>query len=138
MTGSQAWAAGMVDQVDHPFLADVAQTLADTPEARVSVARPAFGSDPDAFAICAFDVDPSCRGLGIGSRLLERIASLADDRGVTLHVEPALTRDGLLHLGVAEWYARAGFVWNDPENPIADGQMHRRPGLASRPRYPTI
>ncbi|EHP93676.1 GCN5-related N-acetyltransferase [Methylorubrum extorquens DSM 13060] len=126
----------MVDQEHHPFLADVAQALADAPEARVSIARPAFGSDPDAFAICDFDVDPSCRGLGIGSRLLERIASLADHRGVTLHVEPALTRDGELHLSVAEWYGRAGFVWNDPGNPICDGQMHRRPGLASRPRGP--
>ncbi len=128
----------MVDQAHHPFLADVAQALADAPEARVSIARPAFGSDPDAFAICAFDVDPSCRGLGIGSRLLERIASLADNRGVTLHVEPALTRDGELHLGVAEWYGRAGFVWNDSGNPIGDGQMHRRPRPTSVPRYPTI
>ena len=127
---------GVVGQADHPFLADVAQALADTPEARVSIARPAFGSDPDAFTIYGFEVDPTLRGRGIGSGLLERVVEIADRHGVTLHLEPALSRDGELHLGVAEWYGRAGFVWNDPVNPIADGQMHRRPGPASRPRGP--
>lgn len=123
---------------DHPFLADVASALTDVPEARITIARPPFGSDPDAFAICVFEIDPSIRGLGIGSRLLERIVELADSRSVKLHVEPALTRDGALHLGVAEWYARAGFVWNDPEHPIADGQMHRYPRPTSVPRCPTV
>lgn len=136
MTGALAVKAGIVDGTEHPFLADVAQALADIPQARVSIARPAFGSDPDAFTIYGFEVDPTLRGRGIGSGLLERIVKIADRRGVTLHVEPALSRDGELHLGVAEWYGRVGFQWNDPENPIADGQMHRRPGPASRPRGP--
>ncbi|MFC6047114.1 GNAT family N-acetyltransferase [Methylobacterium hispanicum] len=110
--------------------------LAETPEARVSIARPAFGGDSEALAIVSFDVDPSRRGVGIGSRLLQRIVDLADERGITLHVEPALTRDGVLHLGVAKWYAQAGFVWNDPDDPLADGQMHRLAGLAAAPRPP--
>lgn len=118
---------------DHPFVAAVIALLAQWPGTRVSVARPPFGSDPDAFSIRKFEVDPDLRGQGVGTRLLDRIAEEADRHGVSLHVEPALTRDGVLDLGVAEWYARSGFVWNDPADPLGDGQMHRDPKPSTAP-----
>ncbi|MDE4914233.1 GNAT family N-acetyltransferase [Methylobacterium sp. 092160098-2] len=118
---------------DHPFRVAARALLAEWPGTRVSLTRPPFGSDPDAFTLMSFEVAPDRRGKGIGTCLLARIVEEADRHGVSLHVEPALTRDGVLDLGVAEWYARAGFVWNDPADPLGDGQMHRHPMPSTAP-----
>jgi GNAT superfamily N-acetyltransferase len=118
---------------DHPFRTATGILLAQWPGTTVSLARPPFGNDPDAFSIRIFEVAADRRGQGIGTRLLGRLVEEADRLGVSLHVEPALTRDGVLDLGVAEWYARAGFVWNDPADPLGDGQMHRPPMPSTAP-----
>jgi GNAT superfamily N-acetyltransferase len=118
---------------NHPFADAVAVLLAEWPDAQVVIRPAPFGSDPDAFTIHAFEVVPAIRGSGLGTRLLLHVLEIADRHGVNLHVEPALTRDGVLDLGLAQWYARAGFVWNDPQDPLADGQMHRRSMPAMAP-----
>ncbi len=118
---------------NHPFVAAVAALLAEWPEAQVAIRPAPFGNDPHAFTIHSFEVVPALRSRGLGTSLLVRIVEEADRHAVNLHVEPALMRDGALDPGVADWYARAGFVWNDPQDPLADGQMHRRsmPAMAS-------
>jgi len=118
---------------DHPFLLSVGSIRTDYPEAELTIVRPPFGVDGDAFVIHAIGLPPTLRGAGIGSRLLGEIVEAADRHGATLHVEPALTRDGVLDLRVAEWYGRAGFAWNDPDDFLADGQMHRRPAPSPAP-----
>lgn len=118
---------------DHPFPLAVASIAAAYPQARFAVVRPSIGADPDAFVIHDVAIAPEHRGRGLGTRLLCEIVEAADRHGVSLHVEPALTRNGILDLGVAEWYGRAGFVWNDPDDPLGDGQMHRRPAPSSAP-----
>ncbi len=118
---------------DHPFLDAIATIATAYPHARLAVVRPSFGDDHDAFVIHDFEILPELRGLGMGTRLLCEIVDAADRYGANLHVEPALTRDGVLDLGVVEWYGRAGFIWNDPDDPLADGQMHRQPGPSFAP-----
>lgn len=118
---------------DHPFLLAIEAIRNDYPEVDLAIVRPAFGNAADAFAIHGIGLPSHLRGGGVGTRLLGGIVEAADRHGVTLHVEPALTRDGVLDLRVAEWYGRAGFVWNDPDDPLADGQMHRRPAPSYAP-----
>lgn len=118
---------------DHPFLLAIGVIRGGYLQADLEVVRPPFGDAADAFVIHGIGLPTELRGGGIGSRLLGEIVEAADRHGVTLHVEPALTRDGVLDLRVAEWYGRAGFVWNDPDDPLADGQMHRRPAPSSAP-----
>ncbi len=121
---------------DHPFLLAIEAIGDDYPAVDLAIVRPPFGNTADAFGIRNIVLPSDQRGVGVGTRLLDEIVEAADRHGVTLHVEPALTRDGVLDLRVAEWYGRAGFVWNDPDDPLADGQMHRRPTPSSAPAPP--
>lgn len=118
---------------DHPFLLAIGAIRDDYPEVDLAIVRPPFGNAVDDFGIHRIGLPSHLRGAGLGTRLLGEIVEAADRHGVTLHVEPALTRAGVLDLRVAEWYGRAGFVWNDPDHPLADGQMHRRPAPSSTP-----
>lgn len=118
---------------EHPFLVAVAAIGARYPYARLAIVRPPFGADTDAFVIHDIAIPSDRRGRGLGTLLLGEIVEAADRHGANLHVEPALTRDGVLDLGVSEWYARAGFAWNDPVDPLADGQMHRRAPFSAAP-----
>lgn len=121
---------------DHPFLLAIEAIGDDYPQVDFAIVRPPFGNTADAFGIHRIVIPSDQRGGGVGTRLLGEIVEAADRHGVTLHVEPALIRDGVLDLRVAEWYGRAGFVWNDPDDPLADGQMHRRPAPSSAPAPP--
>lgn len=91
------------------------------------------GFSSDAFVgdrgieIATLEVEESCRGRGVGTCALERIAEFADANGLAVLVTPVPESVG--------WYRKLGYVW--PKEEILCEQhdllMMRREPEGSRP-----